>query len=244
MRVVLSSSTAEAVSTVVTMIVDKIESHPASVIGLATGKTMEAVYAEWVRVAQDRSLKLDQSFYFMLDEYVGLPDQHPESFRVYIQRRLLNPLELKKSQISFPPAFGSNLEKDASDYERLLKESGGIDLQLLGVGTNGHIGFNEPGSEKTSRTRRVKLTTETREANKVHFPEGNMPAEALSMGIGTILEAKSLVLLATGKSKADVIKYLMNHHDDSKCPITYLKSHADFTLVLDPDAASKINLKI
>jgi glucosamine-6-phosphate deaminase len=244
MRVVLSSSTAEAVSTVVIMIVDKIESHPASVIGLATGRTMEPVYAEWVKVAQERLLKLDQSFYFMLDEYVGLPDPHPESFKAYIQKRLLNPLDIKNSQISFPPAVGSNLEMNALDYERLLKESGGIDLQLLGVGTNGHIGFNEPGSDKYSRTRLVKLTQETREANKNHFPEGHMPREALSMGIGTILEAKSLVLLATGKSKADAIKYLMNHHDDSNCPITFLKSHPDFTLVIDPDAASKINLKI
>jgi glucosamine-6-phosphate deaminase len=129
-------------------------------------------------------------------------------------------------------------------YEHSIREAGGVDLQLLGIGQNGHVGFNEPGSEKSSRTRVVLLTEETREANRHDFAGERIPTEALSMGISTILAAKSLLMLATGKSKADAIKYLLNHHDDPSCPATYLKEHPQFTLVLDPEAAGKINLKI
>lgn len=244
MRVVLSPSTKEAISTVVMMIVDRVSSHPSSVLGLATGRTMEPVYQEWCEVSGNGKIDFSKAFFFMLDEYVGLPVDHPASFKSYIRHHLLKPMKIREDQIAFPSVGGNDLHKNAEDYERLMRESGGVDLQLLGLGTNGHIGFNEPGSEMNSRTRRVLLTEETREANKQHFEDGKTPSEALSMGIGTILEAKSLVLLATGKSKADAIKYLMNHHDDPTCPVTFLKSHPDFTLVLDPDAASKINLNI
>lgn len=171
---------------------------------------------------------------------MGLPDGHVSSFKHYIKTHVLKPLGLKESQFAFPPA---HIENGPAHYENLIRESGGVDLQLLGIGRNGHVGFNEPGSEKESRTRIVKLTEETIEANKDEFTD-IIPHEALSMGIGTILDSKNLVMLATGKSKADAIKYLLNHHDDEKCPATFLKSHPHFTLVLDPEAASKINLNI
>lgn len=238
MRIIQCDSKEEAVSTVASMLLEKIESKPNSVIGLATGRTMEPVYAQLVKSGPD---KFKKTFFFMLDEYVGLPLNHPSSFKHYIKSHLINPLGLLESQFSFPPA---HLSEGASHYETSIKESGGIDFQLLGIGKNGHIGFNEPGSEKNSRTRIVKLTNETIEANRDQFVDKNIPTDALSMGIGTILEGKSLVLLATGKSKADAIKYLMNHHDDPSCPVTFLKNHPHFTLVLDPEAASKINLNI
>jgi glucosamine-6-phosphate deaminase len=240
MRIILSASNEEAISLVANMLIDRIESRPNSVLGLATGRTMEPVYRRCALILKQKSLRPGNAFFFMLDEYVGLRDGHPSSFKTYVREHVLVPWGVRDDQIAFPPSTVSN----ASAYESLLKESGGIDLQLLGVGTNGHIGFNEPGSTKDSRTRLVELTSETRAANKNQFAEGSTPEQAISMGIGTILEAKSLVLLATGKSKADAIKFLMNHHDDSRCPVTFLKSHPDFTLVLDPEAASKINLKM
>lgn len=244
MRIILSDSTQEAVNTVATMVFERIISHPTSVIGLATGKTMEPVYAEWVRLWLEKRIPLQKSFFFMLDEYVGLPEGHPGSFRHYIESRVKNPLELHPDQFAFHPVHTKSIDEAATHYEQLLKEAGGIDLQLLGIGKNGHIGFNEPGSLHTSRTRLVNLTAETMEANKSEFPNGDMPSKALSMGIATILDAKQLVMLATGTSKAEVIKYLVNHHDDPSCPATFLKDHPHFTLVLDPAAASKINLKI
>lgn len=241
MRIIQSSSTQEAVKTVAQMLVEKIESHPKSVLGLATGKTMEPVYAEMVKLVKNSEHRFDECFFFMLDEYLGLPDSHPSSFKYYIKTHLIHPLDLKDNQFAFPPA---HLKDAGAHYEDLLKKAGGVDLQLLGIGRNGHIGFNEPGSEKESRTRVVKLTKETIEANRDQFTDAKIPSEALSMGIGTILDSKSLVLLATGTSKAEAVKYLLNHHDDPSCPATFLKNHPHFTLVLDPEAASKINLNI
>lgn len=244
MRIILSESTQEAVNAVATMVADRISSHPNSVIGLATGRTMEPVYEAWTKLAADQNLKLDECFFFMLDEYLGLPKDHPSSFRSYIEKRVLKPMGLHQDQFAFPPVHADSVHEAAAHYELSLKEAGGVDLQLLGIGGNGHVGFNEPGSLKNSRTRLVDLTPETINANKGDFPKGDMPSKALSMGIETIREARQLVMLATGKSKADAIKYLLNHHDDPTCPATYLKDHPNFVVVLDPDAASKINLKI
>jgi glucosamine-6-phosphate deaminase len=244
MRIILSTSTQEAVATVVTHILDKISSHPSSVIGLATGRTMEPVYDLWVKTAIEQKLDLDKCFFFMLDEYLGISQDHPSSFKSYIDKRLIQPLGLHYDQFAFPPVQLVKEGRAGEHYEELIQQASGIDLQLLGLGVNGHIGFNEPGSEKASRTRVVELTHETRQANQSHFGAGTMPTQALSMGIGSIMEARELVMLATGKSKADAIKYLVNHHDDDSCPATYLKSHPHFTLVLDPEAASKISLKI
>lgn len=243
MRIILSQSQEEAAKAIALSVVDHIESHPASVIGLATGKTMIPVYSSWIEMARERSVDHSKCFFFMLDEYLDLPEDHPSTFKSYIEEHLLIPLAIRQDQISFPPVHTASLTQAADEYERAIKESGGIDIQLLGIGTNGHIGFNEPGSQRDSRTREVHLSFETKEANQKSF-RGEMPSRALSMGIATIYEAKSLMMLATGKSKAEAIKYLQNHHDDPSCPATYLKSHPHFTLVLDPEAASKINLKI
>ncbi|HXH29913.1 MAG TPA: glucosamine-6-phosphate deaminase [Bacteriovoracaceae bacterium] len=244
MRIIMCDSSQEAVKTVSDMVLDKLESHPASVLGLATGKTMEPVYRSMVEDSKSRNLNFGKTFFFMLDEYMGLPAGHPASFQVYIQNHLMTQLDLDPGQFSFPPVHAPDPDAGAEHYEQSIKESGGIDLQLLGIGTNGHIGFNEPGSPKDSRARVVKLTPETIEANKDNFKDEKSPDTALSMGISTILESKTLVMLATGKSKADAIKFLVNHHDVPDCPATYLKGHPQFILVLDPEAASKINLKI
>lgn len=236
MRIIQSESTAEAIRITAEAVLERVQSHPNSVIGVATGRTMEPVYAELARIKRERAVDFSKCFFFMLDEYVGLPAGHPSSFREYVHRHLEAPLGLRRDQIACPSIGG--------DYEQTLKESGGIDLQLLGIGQNGHIGFNEPGSTKDSRTRKVVLTESTRKANQSQFHDEEVPREAVSMGIASILETKSIWLLATGTSKADAIKHVLNVHDDPKCPATYLKSHAHFTLVLDPWAASKINLKI
>jgi glucosamine-6-phosphate deaminase len=244
MRIIITKSTQEAIDVVTSMMFERISSHPTSVIGLATGQTMVPVYASLVQESLKQPRNFEKLFFFMLDEYVGIKDYHPSSFKTYVLKHFLTPLGLKESQCAFPPAHLADKENSGKHYEELIKQSGGIDLQLLGIGVNGHIGFNEPGSSADSRTRLVNLTSSTLAANQAQFPHEKMPTQALSMGIGTILEAKELVLLATGKSKADAIKYLLHHHDDESCPATFLKGHAHFTLVLDPEAASKISLNI
>ncbi|MGE3609085.1 MAG: glucosamine-6-phosphate deaminase [Bacteriovoracaceae bacterium] len=243
MKIVLANSKDEAIRTVASMVNEKISDHPSAVIGLATGKTMIPMYQTWVEMAREQNVDFGQASFFMLDEYSGISKDHPSSFCSYIRKHLLSPLNIKESQIEFPPAQMSSPLEASLQYENKIKSLGGIDLQLLGIGQNGHIGFNEPGSSKNSRTRKIKLSDETIAVNSVDF-EGEMPSEALTMGIETILEAKSLLMLVTGKSKADAVKYLLNHHEDSSCPATFLKNHPHFTLVLDPDAASKINLNI
>jgi glucosamine-6-phosphate deaminase len=241
MRIIQCLSKEEAIEAVATLVHDKLRGHPSAVIGLATGRTMLPVYSSLAQKVQEATTDLSKSFYFMLDEYLGLPDGHPSSFKHYIRSHFLKPLNLRESQVAFPPVHSPN---GPEAYETNLKQCGGVDLQLLGLGLNGHVGFNEPGSNKNSRTRIVKLTEETIEANREQFVDSLIPSKAMSMGIETILESKSLLMLATGKSKARVVKYLLNHHDDPTCPATYLKNHPHFTLVLDPDAASSINLKI
>ncbi len=237
MRIIQCGSKDEAVAVVASMVAERISAHPSSVIGLATGRTMIPVYETLAKSLVD----LSSAFFFMLDEYYGLPDGHPSSFKYFIQKHVLEPMKLKEDQFAFPPVHAV----DGGDhYEQSIKEAGGIDLQLLGIGTNGHVGFNEPGSLPDSLTRKVALTPETIEANRDQFVDELIPSDALSMGLGTILRAKSLVMLATGKSKAPVIKYLLNHHDDPNCPATFLKNHPHFTVVLDPEAASNINLNI
>jgi glucosamine-6-phosphate deaminase len=244
MRIIITKSTSEAVDVVSSILLEKLNSHSKLVLGLATGKTMEPVYEQLVEKIDHNQLDIKSHSFFMLDEYVGLPLDHPSSFKSYINRYLISPLNLKESQFSFPPVDHVNLNKAGEEYEQKIKSCGGIDLQLLGIGTNGHIGFNEPGSSVESRTRVVKLTEATRKANEAQFPNGNVPVEALSMGVASIMDAREMLMLATGSSKADAIKYLFNHHDDDSCPATFLKSHPRFTLVLDPEAASKISLNI
>lgn len=243
MRIIQSQSQKEAAETIAMTLIDRIAFQPASVIGLATGNTMVPVYEAWVRMAQERSVNHDKCFFFMLDEYLDIPLNHPSSFKCYLQKHLFGPLDIQDDQIAYPPVHSVSLKDAGLEYERIIRESGGIDIQLLGIGTNGHIGFNEPGSLGDSRTREVELSHETIEINQKNF-KGRMPNRALSMGIGTILESKLLLMMASGESKATVIKHLLNHHDDTDCPATFLKNHPHFTLVLDPEAASKINLKI
>lgn len=241
MRIIQCSSRDEAVGVVASMVAERISAHPSSVIGLATGRTMIPVYESFAKTAHESQLDLSSTFFFMLDEYYGLPDGHPSSFKFFIKKHVIEPLNLSEKQFAFPPV---QIEDGGLHYEQSIKEAGGVDLQLLGIGTNGHVGFNEPGSSPDSRTRKVALTTETIEANRDQFVDELIPQNALSMGLKTILEAKSLVMLATGKSKSHVIKHLLNHHDDPDCPATFLKHHPHFTLVLDPEAASNINLNI
>lgn len=243
MRIIQSQSQKEAAEIIAMTLVDRIASHPASVIGLATGNTMVPVYAAWVSMARERAINHDKCFFFMLDEYLDIPTEHPSSFKSYLQKHLFNPLEIHEDQIAYPPVHSPSLAEAGAEYERTIQEAGGIDIQLLGIGTNGHIGFNEPGSLGDSRTREVELTAETIAVNQKNF-DGRMPTRALSMGIGTILESSALLMMASGNSKAPVVKHLLNHHDDPECPATFLKSHPHFTLVLDPEAAAKINLKI
>lgn len=219
---------------------DKIRTGSIRVLGLATGRSPIAVYrsiADQV-AAQELDLRAIESF--NLDEYVGLNAADPSSFHAYMQRHLFSHVSFRRSHL---------LDGDAPDplaecrrYERDIIAAGGINLQLLGIGRNGHIGFNEPGSAHDSHTRPVTLSASTRAANQSDFPAGQtVPEQALTMGIGTIFEARAIVLLATGAAKSAALRDALQGPVNIDCPASALQAHPDLTVFADVDAASQLD---
>lgn len=199
-------------------------------IGLATGSTFEPVYKHFLA-----NYELPGEIILVaLDEYSGIPVDHPSSFRETLLRQLVIPAGLTEKNLLMPPATDNQEQLDA--FESRLSAIGPLAIQLLGIGTNGHIAFNEPGSESNSRTRKVRLSEETIEANKKHF-EGEMPSFAITQGIATIREARKLLLVATGISKA---KALATMFAEPSTPASHIADHPGLTLIVDTEAASLI----
>jgi len=240
MKVMIFESKIQAAQFTSQQIFNHIKSNPEEAIGLATGATMIPVYEEFVKLAQAEPIPLKNK-YFLLDEYLGMNSLHPESFRNYIRRYFQDPLHLQDDQFIAPyEGDFSSVEESILHYETQLKSSHGISLQLLGIGQNGHIGFNEPGSKIDSTVRRVFLTESTRLANKAQFPHEEVPREAVTTGLSNIFKSKKILLLATGKSKALAVEKLQDKMWDSDWPATSLVHHHDFLLVLDKEAAERI----
>ncbi|MDR1833981.1 MAG: glucosamine-6-phosphate deaminase [Propionibacteriaceae bacterium] len=213
------------------------------VLGVATGSSPLATYAalaEWVRAGK---LDLSQASVFALDEYVGLPEGHPESYREVIRRTVAEPLGIRPDRVHVPDGFAADLQRAARDYEQEIKDAGGVDVQLLGIGSNGHIGFNEPTSSLSSRTRIKTLTPQTRRDNARFFesPE-QVPQHCLTQGLGTIMDARHCVLLAAGAAKADAVKAVVEGPISAMCPGSVLQLHPKATVILDAAAASKLEL--
>lgn len=176
-----------------------------------------------------------------MDEYIGLDSHHPQSFRYFMQRQLFDHVNISLANTHVPDGMTGDVDAHAIAYEQQIASAGGIDLQLLGIGTNGHIAFNEPGAAADSRTRKVRLTDETIQANSRFFDSTNeVPTAAISMGIGTILEAKRIVLIATGEGKADAVLAAVRGPVTTVCPASFLRTHPDVTIVIDEAAASKL----
>jgi glucosamine-6-phosphate deaminase len=230
--------TAELASTaVVDLIEQRMLAKPAITLGLATGATPRLVYRKMVERAGAPSWRFVRCF--NLDEYVGLDADHPASFAYYMRDRLFDHVDVDLNRMHIPYGAASDLASAARAYERLIVENGGIDLQLLGIGRNGHIGFNEPGSAHDSRTREVQLAPSTIDANRPDFPDGEYPpATALTMGIGTILDAREIVLLATGAAKSEALAAALQGAVSLDCPASALRRHRAVTVFCDEAAAS------
>lgn len=228
-------STPEAVAEAVAgHMAEALRAKPSLTLGLATGKTFVPIYAALVRLSQEMDLSFADASSFNLDEYIGLPDGHPASFRRYMEDNLFSHVDLPADRAVLPDAA-------SLDYESAIAARGGIDLQLLGIGRNGHIGFNEPGSAFDSRTRIVKLTPSTIAANTSDFPEGEVPPpEAITMGIGTILDAREIVMVATGAAKAEALSRAFFAPPDVDCPASALQRHAHVTVFCDEAAHNAI----
>ncbi|MDQ0298061.1 glucosamine-6-phosphate deaminase [Salibacterium salarium] len=225
------------------MLAAQVKSKSDSVLGLATGGTPEGTYKAFVQKALQENLSLSELTTFNLDEYVGLSPQHPKSYHLYMKNHLFQPLALQPSQTNLPRGNAPHLEKEAERYERMIKEVGGIDLQLLGIGENGHIGFNEPGTSFTSRTHIEKLNPTTREANARYFEnKEDVPEHAITMGISSILDSRSILLLASGERKKEAVKRLLEDENTREdFPASSLKNHPYVTIIADEHALAVVS---
>jgi glucosamine-6-phosphate deaminase len=216
--------------------------RPSIVFGLPTGRTPIRLYHELGSLQAHGQADFSQATTFNLDEFLGLPSDDPGSYRAFMQEHLFSRVNLAAERINFLNGVAADPDEECNRYETAIETAGGIDLQLLGIGTNGHIGFNEPARELAGRTHRVTLKLSTRRSNAGLFG-GNLdrvPKDALSMGMATILRAKRIVLIATGKSKAGCVEKLLNGPITTKLPASFLQLHRDAELMLDRTAAAAL----
>jgi len=216
---------------------------PGVVIGVATGGSPLSLYAHLAALVEAGSLDLSGASAFALDEYVGLPVQHPESYHSVIDRTVTKPLHLDPARVHVPDGSLEGLETAGQRYDAAIVAAGGVDVQILGSGSNGHIGFNEPTSSLHSRTRVKTLTPRTRADNARFFDsEADVPMHCITQGIGTIMEARNLVLVATGEHKADAVAAMVEGPVSSWCPASILQMHPRATVIVDEAAASRLKL--
>ena len=229
---------AEAARAVARVISRRLAAHPASVLGLPTGRTSAPVYEALVRQRPDFS----RAHTFNLDEFVGLPPRDPRSFRTFMHEQLFGRVNIPAGHAHVLDGAATDLDAECARFERAITAAGGIDLLILGIGVNGHVGFNEPGTSLFARTHRARLAAGTRRANAAPFGGRtvNVPREALTMGMGTILAARSIVLIATGRSKAAAIERMLAGRITPALPASFLQLHHDVVLVLDRAAASRL----
>lgn len=224
-------------------IVDKLAAKPDLVLGLPTGETPRGIYARLVEACRTGKLSFARASSFNLDEYRGLPPGHPASYHAYMREMLFRHIDIEPARAHLPNGLAPDAGAEGRRYERLIEEAGGIGLMVLGIGGNGHIGFNEPGSPFDSRTRAVRLTEQTREANRRGFPASEtVPEAAITMGIATILEAREILLVATGTAKADALADALKGPETPECPASVLRRHPAVTIVCDTAAAAGIEL--
>ena len=222
-----------------------IVTKPRVVLGLPTGRTPVLLYRELALLHMEGRIDFSRVTTFNLDEFLGIPSSDPGSYRTFMQRHLFSRVNISTERVHFLNGGATDPEEECMRYERAIAEAGGIDLQILGIGTNGHIGFNEPARELQSHTHRVTLKPETRRSNAALFggDTEKVPAEALSMGMATILSARAIVLLATGKSKASCVERVINGPITTELPASFLQLHTNAELMLDEAAAGKLTSK-
>ncbi|QEO15260.1 glucosamine-6-phosphate deaminase [Agromyces intestinalis] len=239
-EIVIVPGEAEAGDLVADAIVDLIHRKPDAVLGLATGSTPLPIYRALAQRIRDESVDVRGVRGFALDEYVGLPAGHPESYRAVIRREVVEPLGLTPELVRVPNGDPAGIEHAGADYEAAIVAAGGVDLQILGIGRTGHIGFNEPGSSLASLTRVKTLTEATRLDNARFFDSpDDVPMHCITQGIGTILRARHLVLLAFGEAKADAIAAAVEGAVSAAQPGSAIQLHPHVTVLVDEAAASK-----
>ena len=213
---------------------------PDATLLLPTGSTPLGMYQELVRLYREGGLSLSHATIFNLDEYLRLPADHPESYRRYMRESLYRFVDAVPENTHVPDTAASDPERECERYEKTIAEAGGADLCVLGIGRNGHIGFNEPGAPFSSRTRVVGLAESTRRANAAGFEAGAAPERAITVGMRTIFESRKILLLASGTGKAGAVAAAVEGEVSSRTPASMLRKHPDVTFLLDREAASEL----
>ena len=242
MKITVLDSSDDVAAALAERVASTLQDRPDAVLGLASGRTPVDGYAELRRMYAAGTTDWSRVSTFNLDEFAGIDSRHSGSFRTFMERHLFDGVNLRGERIHFLNGVAADLNAECDRYEAAIAAAGGIDLQLLGIGTNGHIGFNEPGDHLPVRTHRVRLMESTRRDNAMLFDNdpSRVPTEALSMGIGTILRARRIVLVATGGKKAECIRQATSGRLTTHVPASMLQVHADVELILDREAASLI----
>jgi glucosamine-6-phosphate deaminase len=223
------------------IISSKLRKKPDLVLGLATGSTPLGLYKELIRMCKEEGLDFSKVTTFNLDEYVGLPPAHDQSYHYFMYENFLNYINVDKRFIHIPHGMSKDVAAFCEWYEQRIKDCGGIDIQVLGIGGNGHIAFNEPGSSLGSRTRIKTLTPKTRDDNARFFEKmDEVPKYAITMGVGTIMDSKEIILLANGEKKADAVKAAIEGPLTAMCPASIVQMHREVYVLLDKEAGLKL----
>lgn len=223
------------------IIAERLRKKPNLVIGFATGNSPLGLYKELIRMYKDEGLDFSKVTTFNLDEYVGLQPSHDQSYHYFMYENLFNHINIDPRFIHIPHGMAKDINSFCEWYEKSIEDFGGIDIQILGIGRNGHIAFNEPGSSLGSRTRIKTLNEKTRQDNARFFDNmDEVPKYALTMGVGTIMEAKELLLLANGKSKTEPVKNAVEGPITAMCPASIVQMHRQVIVLVDKDAAAEL----
>jgi glucosamine-6-phosphate deaminase len=244
MEVVILRDPKEIGSVAADAIAALVQRRPAAVLGLATGSSPLAIYDELAARCDAGLISFRQARGFTLDEYVGLPADHPERYRNVIDRDFVSRVDFASGAVEGPDGLAADIPAACAAYEDAIREAGGVDLQILGIGTDGHIAFNEPGSSLASRTRIKTLTRQTRIDNARFFGDDvdAVPTHCLTQGLATIMAARHVILVATGSRKAEAVHHLVEGPVSAMWPATILQHHPHATAILDEAAAHRLQL--
>ncbi|WP_238905909.1 glucosamine-6-phosphate deaminase [Clostridium sp. YIM B02506] len=218
-----------------------ISKKPEATLGLATGGTPVGMYKELIDMHKNGELDFSKVTTVNLDEYVGLSGEHDQSYRYFMDSNLFNHVNIRKEYTYVPNGLAEDMLKECVNYDKRIEELGGIDVQVLGIGSNGHIGFNEPSDTLSLGTHVTDLAESTIEANSRYFvSKEEVPTKALTMGLGAIMKAKKILLMVSGESKAEIMDKVVNGKITTQVPASFLQMHKDVVLIIDEDAARKI----
>ena len=241
MEVIILPTAAEASEVAARLVARQVREKPSSVLGLATGSTPCKLYQLLARMHREDGLDFSKATTFNLDEYVNLDPTHPASYHQFMEENFFSHVNLRRQSVHIPDGMVADVPAHCADYERAIRKAGGIDLQILGLGSDGHLGFNEPGSSLASRTRIKTLTERTRSDNARFFTGAQeVPHNVITMGLGTIMESRMCLLLAFGKAKAEAVAASVEGPVTASVPGSLLQFHPQAKVLLDAESASSL----